>query len=60
MAGALLYQLGATGFRIAIDDFDTGYSSLMNPHNLPVHKLTSDKSFLQHVTDNSTSQAIID
>jgi diguanylate cyclase (GGDEF)-like protein/PAS domain S-box-containing protein len=60
VAGALLYQLGAAGFRIAIDDFGTGYSSLMNLHTLPVHKLKIDKSFVQHVTDSSTSQAIID
>ncbi len=42
-----LEKLTAKGIRSALDDFGTGYSSLSSLHNLPVHFVKIDRSFVQ-------------
>jgi len=42
-----LEKLTAKGIRAALDDFGTGYSSLSSLHNLPVHFVKIDRSFVQ-------------
>ncbi len=42
-----LETLTAKGIRAALDDFGTGYSSLSSLHNLPVHFVKIDRSFVQ-------------
>lgn len=56
-------QLREIGVRIAIDDFDTGYSSLAYLTQLPLDVLKVDKSFVDRVTIDkqvaSVTEAII-
>jgi PAS domain S-box-containing protein len=43
-----LEALRQRGFRLSIDDFGTGHSSLSYVHRLPVERLKMDRSFLSH------------
>jgi len=54
----ILGRLNAMGVQIAIDDFGTGYSSMAHLKTLPVHELKVDRSFVSHMTSN-TSDAVI-
>lgn len=54
----VLARLNARGIEIALDDFGTGYSSLNYLSRLPISKIKVDKSFIQRVSNDSTSRAI--
>ena len=56
---AILNQLHALGVRIAMDDFGTGYSSLSYLQKFPFDKIKIDQSFVQGLTDQADSTAII-
>jgi diguanylate cyclase (GGDEF)-like protein/PAS domain S-box-containing protein len=58
-AVALLQQLKGQGVRIAVDDFGTGYSSLAYLKRLPVSVLKIDRSFIDSVTTDADSRAIV-
>jgi EAL domain-containing protein (putative c-di-GMP-specific phosphodiesterase class I)/DNA-binding response OmpR family regulator len=47
------------GFDIAIDDFGTGYSSLGLLHQLPAHTLKIDKSFVDHLPNDTSGASIV-
>ncbi|MFC1669608.1 EAL domain-containing protein, partial [Spirochaetota bacterium] len=47
------------GFSIAIDDFGTGYSSLSKLQDYPVDTLKIDKSFINKITFNTKTAAIV-
>jgi len=55
----VLNDLKALGFRIAVDDFGIGYSSLNYLRRLPLDVLKIDKSFLQEVPRNKENAKIV-
>jgi diguanylate cyclase len=54
----VLGRLNQMGVGLSIDDFGTGYSSMAYLKSLPVHELKVDRSFVSHMTTN-TSDAVI-
>jgi diguanylate cyclase (GGDEF)-like protein/PAS domain S-box-containing protein len=58
-ASDCLTRLRALGIRIAIDDFGTGYSSLASLKNLSVDELKIDQSFVQAMSTDASSRAIV-
>jgi len=55
----LLADLASAGFKIALDDFGSGYSSFGYIDQLPLDKLKIDKSIVQKISDSSVSLAIV-
>lgn len=51
--------LQKSGFSVALDDFGAGYSSLSHVHALPLDKLKIDRSFVNDLETNATSQNIV-
>lgn len=54
-----LRSLAALGVRLSVDDFGTGYATLKQLQNLPVHELKVDRSFVSGMGQNRGSQAIV-
>jgi diguanylate cyclase len=54
-----LHSLAAHGFRISLDDFGTGFSSLGRLKSLPVHEVKIDKRFVQDIEHDETDVAIV-
>lgn len=55
----VMSQLRQCGYKLALDDFGTHYSSLSQLTNLPLHTLKIDKSFIDHCTDNKNAHMIV-
>ncbi|AAZ28548.1 bifunctional diguanylate cyclase/phosphodiesterase [Colwellia psychrerythraea] len=55
----LLAEFKDYGMKISIDDYGTGYSSLAQLKQLPVHELKIDKSFIQHLEHDEDDQIIV-
>jgi len=55
----ILQSLRDMGVSISIDDFGTGYSSLKYLQRFPIHTLKIDKSFVQGLTAEPHSTAIV-
>ncbi len=53
-----MQKLKNHGFRLSIDDFGTGYSSMRYLKDFPLDELKIDKSFIDHIVENSNDQAI--
>ncbi|MFC3533896.1 EAL domain-containing protein [Vogesella facilis] len=58
--GSILQELRAAGFRIAIDDFGAGYSSLNYLVELPVDKVKIDQRFIGSLAGNPRNQAVVE
>ena len=56
----ILNRLKKLGFKISIDDFGTGYSSLAYLNRLPVNEVKIDRSFIEVLTDEPSTQGVID
>ena len=54
-----LETLSADGFRIAMDDFGSGFSSLNLLRRLPIHVLKLDKEFLREGYETDRTQSIL-
>lgn len=55
----LLSEFKHQGIKISIDDYGTGYSSLAQLKQLPVHELKIDKSFIQRLEHDEDDQIIV-
>lgn len=54
-----LKLLKSMGLELCIDDFGTGYSSLSRLHELPIHTLKIDRSFVVQLTPDERDTATI-
>ena len=58
-AVANLKAISVLGVRLAVDDFGTGYATLKQLQNLPVHELKIDRSFVSGMQENRGNQTIV-
>jgi diguanylate cyclase (GGDEF)-like protein len=58
-ARSILSSLKEQGVKIAIDNFGTGHSSLRQLRELPFDKLKIDRSFIQRLTEDKDSSAMV-
>ena len=56
---AILVRLRAAGFKIVLDDFGIGFSSLSSLRKFEVDKIKIDGSFVQHLGEAADSAAIV-
>ncbi len=54
-----LQSLRAMGFKVAIDDFGIGYSSLSYIVRLPIDSIKIDKSFIQNIACSKEAKTIV-
>lgn len=58
-ATEVLRYLKDNGFKLSIDDYGTGYSSLAQLKQLPVQELKVDRSFVQHLAVQESDKIIV-
>jgi len=58
-AQKLLFRLDSIGFKISIDDFGTGFSSLVNLKRLPIQEIKIDRSFVLNMNANEEDASIV-
>ncbi|MGH1482036.1 MAG: putative bifunctional diguanylate cyclase/phosphodiesterase [Geminicoccales bacterium] len=55
----MIQHLSDAGFVIELDDFGTGYAGLAHLARLPIHGVKIDRSMIQRLPNDPTSQAIV-
>lgn len=55
----ILCYLNSHGFKLSIDDYGTGYSSLAQLKQLPVQELKIDRSFVQNLSTDDSDKIIV-
>ncbi|GIC77934.1 bifunctional diguanylate cyclase/phosphodiesterase [Moritella sp. F3] len=55
----ILSKLSRQGFRISLDDFGTGFSSLSILRELPINQIKIDRSFVMAMHNGNTNNAIV-
>ena len=55
-----LRMLQDSGFRIAIDDFGSGYSNFSYISDFPIDKIKIDKSFIDYIDTSEKGEAVLD
>lgn len=55
-----LTRLRLKGFRLSIDDFGTGFSSLLQLYRIPFTELKIDRSFIKNLATNPESRIIVE
>lgn len=55
----LLIEIKRANIQISMDDFGTGYSSLSMLQKLPIDELKIDKSFIDTMVENDTTQKMV-
>ena len=58
-AHSVLDGLAASGFRLSIDDFGTGHSSLAYLKHLPVHEVKIDRSLISGIATSAPDLTIV-
>jgi diguanylate cyclase (GGDEF)-like protein len=58
-AHSVLDGLAASGFRLSIDDFGTGHSSLAYLKNLPVHEVKIDRELVSGIASSAPDRTIV-
>jgi predicted signal transduction protein with EAL and GGDEF domain len=58
-ASSLLSGLKTMGVQVHIDDFGTGYSSLEALHDLSIHALKIDRSFISRLSSSPRSRELV-
>jgi diguanylate cyclase (GGDEF)-like protein len=58
-AQGTLTELAARGYKLSIDDFGTGQSSLAYLATLPVHELKVDQAFVRRMDDDAKAATLV-
>jgi diguanylate cyclase (GGDEF)-like protein len=58
-ARSVLDQLRASGIRVAIDDFGSGYAAMTYLHELPIDELKLDRQFVAPILHDERAAAIV-
>ena len=59
-AGRSLERLQAAGWRIAVDDFGTGQSSLAALEQLPIDRIKIDRAFVRTIDEGTVKRPVLD
>ena len=59
LAAVKLQRLKELGFKISLDDFGSGYSSLGKLNRLPLDKIKIDQSFMKHQFSDPANRTIV-
>lgn len=55
----ILTRLRLKGFSLSLDDFGTGFSSLVQLHRMPFNEMKIDKSFVMEIDEDDEAKEII-